>query len=107
MSGLVKYVPLDKMQDRPVIVLCNLKPRNMRGVKSNGMVLCASDASHENVEPLRPAEGSATGQRVWFGPEGQGQAAPLEPNRIDKKKVGGRAKGGRGEYVELPVIKEV
>ena len=29
-SGLVKYVPLDKMQDRPVIVLCNLKPRNMR-----------------------------------------------------------------------------
>ena len=29
-SGLVKYVPLEKMQDRPVIVLCNLKPRNMR-----------------------------------------------------------------------------
>ena len=26
------------MQDRNVVVLCNLKPRNMRGVKSNGMV---------------------------------------------------------------------
>ncbi len=26
------------LQDRKVIVLCNLKPRNMRGIKSNGMV---------------------------------------------------------------------
>ena len=26
------------MQGRNVVVLCNLKPRNMRGVKSNGMV---------------------------------------------------------------------
>ena len=86
-SGLVKYVPLEKMADRSVVVLCNLKPRNMRGIKSNGMVLCASDASHENVEPLKPAEGAAPGQRVWFGADGQSQAAPLEPNRIDKKKV--------------------
>ena len=51
------------------------------------MVLCASDASHESVEPLRPAEGSNAGQRVWFGEDGQTQAAPFEPNRIDKKKV--------------------
>ena len=26
------------LQRRNVVVLCNLKPRNMRGVKSNGMV---------------------------------------------------------------------
>ena len=29
-SGLVKYVPLEQMQDRSIVVLCNLKPRNMR-----------------------------------------------------------------------------
>ena len=57
-SGLVKYVPLDQMQDRRVIVICNLKARNMRGIKSHGMVLCASDAAHENVEPLSPPEGA-------------------------------------------------
>lgn len=85
-SGLVKYQPIEAMQDRPIIVLCNLKPRNMRGIKSNGMVLCASDSSHETVEPLRPPEGATPGERVWFG-EDQSQAAPAEPNRVDKKKI--------------------
>ena len=41
----------------------------MRGVKSNGMLLAASDATHENVELLTPPEGSAPGERVWFGTE--------------------------------------
>jgi tRNA-binding EMAP/Myf-like protein len=41
-SGLVNYVPIEEMQDRMVVVLCNLKPAKMRGVESNGMVLCAS-----------------------------------------------------------------
>lgn len=39
-----------------MVVLCNLKPRNMRGIKSFGMLLCASDEAHENVEPLLPPE---------------------------------------------------
>ena len=37
-SGLVKFVPLDKMEDRRVVVLCNLKPAKMRGILSSGMV---------------------------------------------------------------------
>lgn len=41
-SGLVNYVPIEEMQGRMVVVLCNLKPAKMRGVESNGMVLCAS-----------------------------------------------------------------
>lgn len=41
-SGLAKYVPLEEMQNRSVAVLCNLKPAKMRGVESQGMVLCAS-----------------------------------------------------------------
>lgn len=64
---LVKYVPLEDMQGRPVIVLCNLKPRNMRGIKSAGMLLAASDAGHEVVEPLSPPPGAAPGSRVWWG----------------------------------------
>lgn len=57
-SGLVAFVPEDEMADRDVIVICNLKARNMRGVKSHGMVLCASDEAHENVEPLSPPQGT-------------------------------------------------
>lgn len=39
----------------------------MRGIKSNGMLMAASDASHENVELLLPPEGSIPGERIWFG----------------------------------------
>ena len=41
-SGLVNFVPIQEMQDRMVVVLCNLKPMKMRGIDSQGMVLCAS-----------------------------------------------------------------
>lgn len=41
-SGLAKYVPIEQMENRLVAVLCNLKPAKMRGVESQGMVLCAS-----------------------------------------------------------------
>ncbi|KAJ8978057.1 hypothetical protein NQ317_015864 [Molorchus minor] len=41
-SGLVNFVPIEELQNRMVVVLCNLKPAKMRGVESQGMVLCAS-----------------------------------------------------------------
>lgn len=41
-SGLAKFVPLEDLQDRLVAVLCNLKPAKMRGVESQGMLLCTS-----------------------------------------------------------------
>lgn len=41
-SGLVQFVPKEELQDRLVVVLCNLKPQKMRGVDSQGMLLCAS-----------------------------------------------------------------
>lgn len=63
-SGLVKYVPIEEMQERMVVVLANLKPAAMRGVKSAGMVLCASVSDPAAVEPLQPASGSKPGDRV-------------------------------------------
>ena len=33
-SGLAEYVPLDELQDRLVVMMCNLKPVNMRGAFS-------------------------------------------------------------------------
>lgn len=41
-SGLANFVPLEQLQDRYVAVLCNLKPAKMRGVESQGMLLCTS-----------------------------------------------------------------
>lgn len=37
-SGLVKFVPREQMENRRVLVVCNLKPAKMRDVMSYGMV---------------------------------------------------------------------
>ncbi|XP_057321499.1 tyrosine--tRNA ligase, cytoplasmic [Microplitis mediator] len=64
-SGLVNFIPIEQMQDRMVVVLANLKPANLRGVASHGMVLCASvDGEERKVEPLRPPADAAPGDRV-------------------------------------------
>lgn len=80
-SGLVKHIPLDQMQNRLVVLLCNLKPAKMRGVVSQAMVMCAS--SPEKVEILDPPAGSAPGERVSC------QGYPGEPDKElnPKKKV--------------------
>ncbi|KAF6205392.1 hypothetical protein GE061_019563 [Apolygus lucorum] len=61
-SGLVKHVPIEEMQDRLVVILCNLKPAKMRGTLSEGMVMCAS--TPEKVEVLRPPPSSVPGDVI-------------------------------------------
>ncbi|KAJ8780343.1 hypothetical protein J1605_011607 [Eschrichtius robustus] len=80
-SGLVNHVPLEQMQNRMVILLCNLKPAKMRGVVSQAMVMCAS--SPEKVEILAPPNGSVPGDRITF------DAFPGEPDKElnPKKKI--------------------
>lgn len=63
-SGLVNFVPIEEMQNRDVVVLCNLKPAKMRGVESKGMVLCASVDEPKQVEPLLAPQGSKPGERI-------------------------------------------
>ena len=43
-----------------MVVVCNLKPAKMRGILSEGMVLCGS--TEETVELLTPPEGSVEGE---------------------------------------------
>ncbi|XP_063225625.1 aminoacyl tRNA synthase complex-interacting multifunctional protein 1 isoform X2 [Bacillus rossius redtenbacheri] len=80
-SGLVKHVPLEDMQGRMAVLLCNLKPAKMRGVTSEAMVMCAS--SPDKVEILAPPGGSVPGDLVHV--EGYPRAPDLVLN--PKKKV--------------------
>lgn len=84
-SGLVHFVPKEQLQDRLVVLLCNLKPQKMRGVESQGMVLCASSVGEpRQVEPLDPPAGCCAGERVYVeGYEGGEPDEELKP----KKKV--------------------
>ncbi|GAB0090869.1 aminoacyl tRNA synthase complex-interacting multifunctional protein 1 [Sergentomyia squamirostris] len=80
-SGLVKFVPIEEMQNRLVVILCNLKPAKMRGVTSEAMVMCAS--SPDKVEILSPPEGSIPGDLVSCTGFQRSPDAQLNP----KKKI--------------------
>ena len=48
-SAIAQYVPITSMLNRLVVVLCNLKPREIRGFTSHGMLMCASNFDHSKV----------------------------------------------------------
>ncbi|KAL6764487.1 hypothetical protein V8C86DRAFT_1592312 [Haematococcus lacustris] len=81
-SGLVKFVPEEAMRGLRVLVVCNLKPAKMREVMSFGMVLCASNETHDQVVPVAVPEGVPNGERCTV--EGY-EAAPLEEVNPKKK----------------------
>lgn len=56
-SGLAKYMPLEALAGARVVLVANLKPANMRGVKSHAMVLAAT--SPDGSKARRPASAQA------------------------------------------------
>lgn len=65
-AGIRSYCTKEELLDSFVIVLCNLKPRTIRGVDSTGMVLCCSDGAKTKVQPVRPPAGCAPGTSITF-----------------------------------------
>uniref|UniRef100_A0A8D2KXK5 Tyrosine--tRNA ligase n=2 Tax=Varanus komodoensis TaxID=61221 RepID=A0A8D2KXK5_VARKO len=83
-SGLVAFVPEEQLQDRLVVVLCNLKPQKMRGVASQAMLLCASSNGELcRIEPLDPPAGCCPGERVFV--EGYESGQPDEELKPKKR----------------------
>ena len=61
-SGLVQNIPIDQMENRMVLLLCNLKHAKMRGVVSEAMVMCA--CAPQKTEILDPPEGAVPGDKI-------------------------------------------
>ncbi|XP_070804410.1 aminoacyl tRNA synthase complex-interacting multifunctional protein 1 isoform X2 [Pituophis catenifer annectens] len=80
-SGLVKHVPLEEMQNRMAVFLCNLKPVKMRGVVSQAMLMCAS--TPEKVEIIIPPNGVVPGEKITF----EGFSGEPEKELNPKKKI--------------------
>ena len=67
------------MENRLVVVLCNLKPAKLKGIESKGMVLCASvtnDDDTKSVEPLLAPEGAIPGDSVYVEGYEEGVRVP-------------------------------
>jgi aminoacyl tRNA synthase complex-interacting multifunctional protein 1 len=65
-SGLVKYLTVEQLNNQLVLLLCNLKPAKMRGIESQAMVLCATSADGNTVEFLQPPAGASPGDKAQF-----------------------------------------
>ncbi|CAL5873342.1 uncharacterized protein PFLUO_LOCUS7613 [Penicillium psychrofluorescens] len=90
-SGLNGLIPLEEMQGRKIVAVCNLKPVTMRGIKSAAMVLAASprvaegeDSHGGPVELVNPPTDAPAGERVTFQGWSEG-----EPEKVlnPKKKI--------------------
>jgi aminoacyl tRNA synthase complex-interacting multifunctional protein 1 len=97
-SGLVKHFPLEALQGRDVVVVANLKPVNMRGIKSTAMVLCGSDEEH--VEFVDVPAGSKPGDKVFF----EGFDGTPEKVLNPKKKIWEQVQPGFSTNDALEVI---
>ncbi|KAH8583281.1 emap RNA binding domain [Cryptosporidium sp. chipmunk genotype I] len=58
LSGLVGVYDLTQKINELVVIVSNLKPRAMRGITSNGMLLCASSVSSEDNSNNHHSESS-------------------------------------------------
>ena len=78
------YASADDLVGKTVMVLCNLKARNLVGFPSHGMVMCASNDDHTAVETMEPPVGAKIGERIMFeGFDGEPEAEA----KVGKKKI--------------------
>jgi len=54
-SGIAKHYTPEEMVGKQVVLLANLKPAKLRGIESQGMILCASDAADETLRLITVA----------------------------------------------------
>ncbi|GMH65285.1 hypothetical protein TL16_g04159, partial [Triparma laevis f. inornata] len=83
-SGLRPFYKKEDMEGKLVMVLCNLKKRNLVGFPSHGMVMCSSNEDHTEVQLVCPPANAELGERIVC----EGFETDPEPeNKIAKKKI--------------------
>ena len=61
-SGIAKHYAPEQMVGKRVVLVANLKPRAMRGIESQGMILCASEG--DKLVLVTPESAIASGAEV-------------------------------------------
>lgn len=92
-SGLRPHFTLEQMLGQRLLVVSNLKPKNLVGFKSHGMVLCAvhttnnvgDDDTNEIVEFVEPPIDAPIGEIITFN--GLPTPQPLSASQCDKQKI--------------------
>jgi methionyl-tRNA synthetase len=64
LAGIKMYYKKDELIGKQIIVICNLEPRVMRGITSEGMLLAAASEDHSKVILLGPEKKAGEGWKV-------------------------------------------
>ncbi|MDP1695557.1 MAG: methionine--tRNA ligase [archaeon] len=64
LAGIKQHYSKDELKGKQVIVICNLEPRKMRGVESQGMLLAAVSADESKVILLSPEKKIESGANI-------------------------------------------
>ena len=63
-SGIAKFYTPGQMVGKKVVMITNLKPAKLRGIVSEGMILCAEDAEG-NLKLLVPEGDIGSGSGIF------------------------------------------
>ncbi|MEJ2267696.1 MAG: methionine--tRNA ligase subunit beta [Nanoarchaeota archaeon] len=63
-AGIKPYYPKEDLKNKKIIYFSNLKPRKMKGIESQGMLLAASTKNHEKVVLICPEKDIKNGSRI-------------------------------------------
>lgn len=63
-AGIKEHYSKEELEGKKIIYFSNLKPRKMRGIESQGMLLAASTENHEKVVLISPEKEIENGSMV-------------------------------------------
>ena len=63
-AGIKEYYTKEELEGKRCIVFCNLEPRKIKGIKSEGMILAATNDDHSEVKLLQPDGAVELGSKI-------------------------------------------
>jgi len=63
-AGIKEYYSKEELKKKKIVVFVNLKPRLMRGIESQGMLLAACSEDHSTVVLVSPEKDIENGCRI-------------------------------------------
>ena len=63
-AGLKQYYTRQELEGKRCVVFCNLEPKKMKGILSQGMILAASNDDHSEVKLIQPDGAIELGSRI-------------------------------------------
>ena len=63
-AGIKKYYSKEELKGKKIVVFANLKPRMLRGIESQGMLLAASDKDDAKVVLISPESDIEVGAKI-------------------------------------------